>query len=283
VEPGRGIRTALVTGAASGIGRALAGELAGRGVAVTLADRDAAAAEEAAAGIRAGGGSAEARELDVRDAARFREIVREVEDRAGRLDYLFNNAGIGVGGETHDYDAADWDDVIDVNLRGVAHGILAAYPGMRARRSGHIVNTASMAGLVPGVFQISYAATKYAVVGLSKSLRIEARAHGVRVTVLCPGVIRTPILAGGRFGRLKFGVDPARAMASLERLRPMDPARFARAALRAVDRNRAVVIAPAWWRIAWWLERLSPSLSEWLAGVGASGLRRELERARAGS
>ena len=154
---------------------------------------------------------------------------------------------------------------------------------MQARRAGHIVNTASLAGLVPGVFQLSYAATKYAVVGLSKSLRIEARAHGVRVTVLCPGVIRTPILAGGRFGRLKFGVEPERAAASIERLRPMDPARFARAALRGVDRNRAVVIAPAWWRIAWWLERLSPSLSEWLASARAERLRRELERARSAS
>jgi NAD(P)-dependent dehydrogenase (short-subunit alcohol dehydrogenase family) len=282
MEAGRGRRTALVTGAASGIGRALAGELAGRGVAVTLADRDAAGAEEAAAAIRAGGGEARARQLDVRDAARFREVVREIEDGARGLDYLFNNAGIGVGAETHDFVQADWDDVIDVNLRGVAHGILAAYPGMRARRSGHIVNTASMAGLVPGVFQISYAATKYAVVGLSRSLRIEARAHGVRVTVLCPGVIRTPILTGGRFGRLKFGVPTERAQASLERLRPMDPQRFARAALRGVDRNRAVVIAPAWWRIAWWLERWSPWLSERLAGLGAAGLRREMERARAG-
>jgi short-subunit dehydrogenase len=137
-----------------------------------------------------------------------------------------------------------------------------------------------MAGLVATPLQLSYVATKHAVVGLSKALRIEARAHGVRVSVLCPGVIRTPILAGGRFGRLKLGIEPERAAATLEAFRPMDPARFARAALRGVERNRAIVIAPAWWRLLWWLERASPGLAAQLAETGLRRLRRELDGAR---
>ena len=191
-------RSAIVTGGASGIGRGLAAELARSGVDVVLADRQAELAEEAASEIRAEGGSAVAVGLDVRDPDRFHEVVRTTVDRAGRLDYLFNNAGIGVGGEVREYDRSDWDDVIDVNLRGVAHGILAAYPVMISQGFGHIVNTASMAGLNPAPLQISYTATKYAVVGLSRALRLEAKRYGVRVSVVCPGPIRTPILPSSR-------------------------------------------------------------------------------------
>src|SRR6185503_1585330 len=91
-----------------------------------------------------------------------------------------------------------------VNVRGVTNGIVAAYPEMVRRGAGHIVNTASMAGLVPGAGEASYVASKHAVVGLSKALRVEGKRHGVRVSVLCPGAIRTPILTGGKFGRLNF-------------------------------------------------------------------------------
>lgn len=272
-----GIRTALVTGAASGIGRALAEALAERGVRVTLADRQATLAEEVAAGIRARGGRAQAAELDVRDLARFRGVVEAAAAGAGRLDYLFNNAGIGVAAEMRDYDAADWDDVIDVNLRGVAHGVLAAYPRMIGQGSGHIVNTASMAGLVATPFQGSYTATKHAVVGLSKALRLEARPHGVKVSVLCPGVIRTPILEGGRYGRIKVELDPKQLAGRFEPLRPMDPALLATRALRAVERNRAIIIEPRWWRLPWYLERLSPRLAEKLGQAMYARVRRDLE------
>ena len=271
---------AVVTGAASGIGRALAEAMAARGAPVTLADRQLELAEQVAAEIRRRGGSADAVELDVRDAARFRAVVDDAAQAAGSLDYLFNNAGIGVAAEMSDYEAADWDDVIDVNLRGVAHGVLAAYPRMIRQGFGHIVNTASMAGLISTPFQGSYTTTKHAVVGLSKALRLEAQQHGVRVSVLCPGVIRTPILLGGRYGRLKIDLDPAEMAQRFEPLRPMDPALLARRTLAAMDRNRAIIIQPRWWRLFWCVERLSPTLSERLGQITFRRMQRDLEQLR---
>jgi NAD(P)-dependent dehydrogenase (short-subunit alcohol dehydrogenase family) len=254
-------RVAIVTGGASGIGRALGVELARRGAEVVLADRQLEAAREVAAEIERAGGTARAAELDVRSFDAWRALEADVAGRSGRIDYLFNNAGIGVAAEIGDYDVADWDDVIDVNLRGVAYGIQAIYPRMVRQRSGHIVNTASMAGLVGIAGQGSYAATKHAVVGLSKVLRVEAKRHGVKVSVLCPGVIRTPILAGGKFGRLKIAIDEEKMRATWERLRPIDPADLARGTLDAVDRDEAIIVLPRWWKALWYLERLSPPLS----------------------
>ena len=217
-----GRRCAVVTGGASGIGRALAEALAVTGVGIVVADRQTELAEQVALGIRARGGAARAAELDVRNLDCFRKVVQDAFAESGRLDYLFNNAGIAVSGEIGGYEPADWDDVIDVNLRGITHGILAAYPLMIEQGFGHIVNTASMAGLMSSPAMGGYTVTKHAVVALSRVLRIEARRHGVRVSVLCPGVIRTPILEGGRYGRLKL--DPALIAGFFERLRPMDPA-----------------------------------------------------------
>jgi NAD(P)-dependent dehydrogenase (short-subunit alcohol dehydrogenase family) len=258
----RETQTAIVTGGASGIGRAFAEELAQRGVGVVIADRQVDLAKEVAAAIQGRGGAAEVAELDVRDCERFRTIVNETFERTGRLDYLFNNAGIGVSAEIQDYEPADWDDVIDVNLRGVAYGVTAAYPLMVRQGFGHIVNTASIAGLVATGMAGSYTASKHAVVGLSRSLRVEAKRTGVRVSVVCPGVIRTPILEGGRYGRLKHEIDMDRVKKAWGRLRPMEPEILARKVMRAVDRNRAIIIVPGWWKIVWYLDRLSPSLSE---------------------
>ena len=262
----RGARSAIVTGGASGIGRALAKELAGAGVRVVLADRQVELAEATASGIRENGGAATAAELDVRDLDRFRKLVQDTAADAGQLDYLFNNAGIVVFGEFRDYTPADWDDVIDVNIRGVAHGILAAYPLMIEQGFGHIVNTASMAGLLAMPKVGSYAASKHAVVGLSRALRIEARQYGVNVSTICPGIIRTPMaLEGGRYGRIKA---PEVFAALVERMGPlaMDPSLFARRVLRAVERNRGTIIeGQKWWRLIWYLDRLSPFLSAGLA------------------
>ena len=164
---------AIITGGASGIGRALAGELAGRGCEIVIADLQIDLAEEVAGRIRAAGGKAAAFKVDVTDFAAVAEVVKKTVDRAGRLDYMFNNAGIGIGGEVCDFTLEDWNRVIDVNIRGVINGVQAVYPLMINQGFGHIVNTASMAGLVPIPVLAAYTASKHAVVGLSKALRID--------------------------------------------------------------------------------------------------------------
>jgi NAD(P)-dependent dehydrogenase (short-subunit alcohol dehydrogenase family) len=162
-----------------------------------LADRQHDLAEEAASRLQASGTRVTAAELDVRDFAAFERLVQQTVDKDGRLDYLFNNAGIGIAGDIQLYDIQDWYEMLDVNLRGVIHGIQAACSIMIGQGFGHIVNTASMAGLMPTPGCAGYAATKHAVVGLSESLRIEGATAGVRVSVLCPGWIDTPLLDAG--------------------------------------------------------------------------------------
>ena len=261
--------TAIVTGAASGIGRALAEELAKRGCEVVLADLQVALAKEVAAAIRASGGRARAVRIDVTDFPAMKKLVKETVRRTGRLDYIFNNAGIVIGGGVDLYGIADWHKVINVNIRGVVNGIQAAYQIMLAQGFGHIVNTASMAGLMPGPGNTVYTMTKHGVVGLSLSLRGEAALLGVRVSVICPGVIQTPILeGGGRYGKMLVDMSPdqqQRMSEMFERLRPMPPHIFARKVLDAVAKNRAIIIFPRWWRAFWWINRLSPALGISLA------------------
>lgn len=253
-------KVAFITGGASGIGAALATKLVDGGAQVWLADRQLEAAQRLAQ--RLGGGKAHAIELDVRSYPAFEDAVAQAVQRSGRIDYLFNNAGIGVGGEVDSYSLEDWNDVLDVNLHGVVHGIQAVYPIMIRQRSGHIVNTASMAGLLTGPGTVSYTASKHAVVALSKALRLEAERHNVKVSVLCPGAIRTPILTGGVYGRMNnAGASDEEILKAWEPTRPMAPEKFADRVLRAVLRGDAIVIVPAWWKALWYLERLSPTIS----------------------
>ncbi len=251
---------AFLTGGASGIGRALGEALARRGATVVLADRQLDLAEQVADGIRSAGGQAAAVELDVTDFPAFQRAVQETVTAHGRLDYLFNNAGIGIGGEVRLYSLEDWNAVLDVNLHGVVHGVQSAYPVMIEQGFGHIVNTASMAGLIPSPSVVSYCAAKHAVVGLSTGLRVEAARFGVRVSALCPGVIRTPILEGGKYGKHLRPLALDRMRQQWEKLRPMAPEKFAPKVLKGVARNKPIIVVPAWWKVLWWINRLSPVL-----------------------
>jgi NAD(P)-dependent dehydrogenase (short-subunit alcohol dehydrogenase family) len=269
--------TAIVTGGASGIGRALAVGLAKRGSDVVLADLQIELAEEVASEINLSGGKAKAVKVDVTEFSAMEQLIQETVQRTGRLDYLFNNAGIVIGGGVNLYGIKDWNQVIDVNLRGVINGIQAAYKIMIAQGFGHIVNTASMAGLMHGPGNVAYTTTKHAVVGLSESLRIEAAEAGVRVSVICPGAVRTPILeGGGKFGKMLIDIPPEQVRRMWERVRPMSPDIFAEKVLNSVAKNKAIIIVPSWWKLFWWINRLSPSLERFLALRRFQRIRKEL-------
>jgi NAD(P)-dependent dehydrogenase (short-subunit alcohol dehydrogenase family) len=269
--------TAIVTGGASGIGQALAEELAKRGCEVFLADLQIDLAEEVASGIQVSGGKAKAVKIDVTDFPAMEQLVQETVKRTGRLDYIFNNAGIVIGGYVSQYSIEDWNQIVDVNLRGVINGIQAAYKTMIAQGFGHIINTASMAGLMPGPGNVAYTATKHAVVGLSKSLRAEAAQMGVRVSVLCPGVVRTPILeGGGKYGKMLINIPPEKVRQLWEKLKPMSPNLFAEKVLKSVAKNKAIIIVPSWWKVYWWINRLSPSLGMFLSQKRFQKMQKEL-------
>jgi NAD(P)-dependent dehydrogenase (short-subunit alcohol dehydrogenase family) len=270
-------KVAIVTGAASGIGRALAGELARRGTTVVLADIDEAGAKTAADALAAGPpGRASAAALDVTDATAVAELIERTASDHGHLDLLFNNAGVGIMGDAAELTLAHWQRAIDVNLRGVVHGVVAAYPIMIRQGRGHIVNTASLAGLIPSPGLTPYGMTKHGVVGLSMSLRMEAVRHGVRVSALCPGVIDTPLLDKGNPPDL----PPIGAMPDGRRLltrsigRAYPPESLAADTLDGAARNRPLIVTPRHARIPWRLYRLSPRL---MLGVGPRLMRRLLD------
>jgi NAD(P)-dependent dehydrogenase (short-subunit alcohol dehydrogenase family) len=280
-QAGGGFGTALVTGGGSGIGLALGTELARNGASVVLADLDGDSAARAAEQLSQGGGNVVGRALDVTDLAAFSALADEVVADHGRLDLLFNNAGVSLGGPTHELTAAHWDRIIDVNIRGVVNGILAVYPGMVEQRHGCIVNTASGAGLVAPPFVAAYAATKHAVVGLSTALRPEAALHGVHVNVLCPGAVETPILDQGPdpgLPPLSSRTVTAREYLALVGQKPMPASAFARRALDGVARNRAVIVVPRSTRALWYLHRLSPAVTEMVTRRLARKVERDLVR-----
>lgn len=247
-------KTAIVTGAASGIGRALCEELTRRGARVVLADLNEGLLEETVRALTGAGGEARAASLDVRDYEAVKKLVDDTVAEHGRLDFIFNNAGIAVGSEAHEQTIDAWRKVIDTNLYGVINGVAAAYPVMVRQGTGHIVNTASMAGLIAIPGEISYTTSKHGIVGLSGALRIEGALHGVKVSVVCPGFIRTPIYETAEMVKMNRDV----VLRMLPKGSP--PEKAARIILDDVARNRAVIIPPRYARALWWLQRLAPGL-----------------------
>jgi NAD(P)-dependent dehydrogenase (short-subunit alcohol dehydrogenase family) len=254
-HPAFNTKVAVVTGGAAGIGREICLYLARCGAIVVAADRNSEGAAETARQVQALGGRGRAVVLDVSRRGEVETLINETVEREGRIDYLFNNAGVSVNGEFGDIPSEEWERV---NLWAVIYGCYAVYPHMRRRGSGHIINTASLAGLFPGGPYTPYVSSKHAVVGFSQSLRGEARQYGLRVSTLCPGYLHTEI---------QNSTPVYSAYIEEERNRELErrgsfkgPESCIGQMMRGVQRNDNIIIAPARQCFFWWLYRLAPAL-----------------------
>jgi len=262
-------KTAIVTGAASGIGKALSVELARRGAIVILADVNAELLEKTTAAIQADGYNAQSIVIDVSKFDDVKQLVGNTVAKYGHLDYIFNNAGIVVFAEIRDYEyKKDWCEVIDVDLYGPINGAAAAFPAMVDQGFGHIINTASLAGLIPVSPLCSYTVAKHGVVGLSLTLRMEGKDLGVKVSVVCPGLIQTPIYHSKV---IKYDQEQL-----LDNAPPgMPPEKCARIILRGVKRNKPIIVVSTVAKILWILYRLSPLMTLKLGEIFARRFRKE--------
>ena len=227
-------RVAVITGGAGGIGRAVALELARAGMHLVIADIDEKRIEGVAQELRALGVRAHGVVTDVRSQSAFEHLLAETLRLEGSCHVMLNNAGVFHANTILGSSSAQWQRVVDTNLWGVIHGSRVFGAHFVAQRMGHIVNTASAAGLFPVVGMSSYSTTKYAIVGFSQQLRWELAADGVGVTVVCPGVVKTGIGSAAGVGLEHIDVDALLA-------RSPGPDALARKVRRAIERDQALV------------------------------------------
>lgn len=212
-------KTAVVTGGASGIGLSLARRALAEGMNVVVADIEQAALDEALRGLD-GGERVLGLQVDVRDARAMQALADQVASHFGPTALLFNNAGVGGGGLAWEASEEDWDWVLGVNVRGVINGLRAFVPQMIAAGEGHIVNTASIAGLVSAPGTATYTVSKHAVVALSEVLSGDLRNQGaeIGVSVLCPSFVATRIYASDRNRGLELTAEEAAEKAAVEEM-----------------------------------------------------------------
>ena len=246
-------KVAVVTGGGSGIGRGMALAFADSGMHVVLADIEADAANAVAKEVTERGVKALPLEVDVTDRAAVESLAERTFAELGAAHVLCNNAGVAVFGPLDKMSDDDWRFVLSVNLEGVVHGLQAFLPRMRdVSGEKHIVNTASGAGLIAFPTLGAYTATKYAVVGISETLRQEVAQHSIGVSVLCPGVVNTrifesernrPDALGGREAQppLQIGGVSAQAQDNPGMMRGMDPEIVGRIVRDAVLANEAYI------------------------------------------
>ncbi len=257
-------KMAVVTGAASGIGRETALELARRGADLALCDVDQDGLESVASEVEALGRKAIRRTADVASSAEMERFAAAVHAEVDAVDILVNNAGVGVGGGFLHTSLEDWEWLIGINLKGVIHGCHFFLPPMVERRSGHVVNVASAAGFVATEALSAYSTTKFAVVGLSEALHEELSHYDIGVTTICPGVINTAITRSSRMvGPMATEEARDEVVRAYER-RNYGPELVAKNILHAIGRNRAVTpVSPEAWTM-YFAKRFAPRATAWL-------------------
>lgn len=236
-------KIAIVTGAGSGMGEAITKRLCSLGATVIATDINESALQSALGNI-SDAGQIVCRYQDVTDEEAFFELVKSTAKEYGRLDYIFNNAGIAIAGEVKNNTMDDWKKTIDINQMGVIYGTLAAYEVMRNQGYGHIVNTASVAGLVPAPMLTAYSMTKHAVLGLTLALREEAKAYGVNLNVVCPGIVKTNIVQPDRLRDFDLGNDPFDFVQQKAKIKAISADEAAEFIVKGVARNDAEIIFP---------------------------------------
>ena len=251
---------AIVTGGGMGLGEALCEELGRRGATVVVADIDGGAAQQVAGRLTQAGTQAVAVPVDVANQIEVAQLIENTVAEYGRVDYMINNAGIAIGGDSRDLSMQQWLRVLDVDLLGVVHGTVHAYQLMARQGHGHIVNISSLTGLIPQPGNAAYCTSKHGIVGLSLSLRAEGADLGVKVSAACPGDMKTKI-----YDNMVVVNMPREQVATLSRrthyLMPqMSAQAAARAILRGVDRNRPLIVFPVVVQVIWHLYRRFPGL-----------------------
>ncbi len=255
-------RLVLVTGAGSGIGLETALAFAKAGARLVITDVNEAALAAARAAVTALGAECLARRCDVSDEQDMGALADHVKEQAGVPDILVNNAGIGYFGLFLDTPTAAWRRTFEVNVMGVVNGILAFLPAMRgAGGERWVVNVASAAGFAPAPSMSAYAASKHAVIGLSEVLAMELEGSGVRVLMVCPGVISTPIVAGNAQMTPEFPPAQVHRLQAYYVAKGCAPREVAEALLRAIRRGDIVVFAGPLARMSAILMRISRRFS----------------------
>ena len=251
---------AIVTGGGMGLGQALCEELGRRGSTVVVADIDGDAARRVAGHLEQSGRSALAVRVDVANETEVAQLIESTVAQYGRVDYMINNAGIAIGGDSRDLSMQQWRRVLDVDLLGVVYGTVHAYQLMARQGHGHIVNVSSLSGLIPQPGNVPYCTSKHGIVGLSLSLRAEGADVGVKVSAACPGDMKTKI-----YDNMVVVNMPREQVATLSRhthyLMPqMSAQAAARAILRGVNRDRPLIVFPFAVQVIWHLYRRFPGL-----------------------